>query len=147
MLKLTKIFHFEMAHAIHGHAGACKYIHGHSYELQVTISAAKPEEGYIPAPGFLIDFKEIKELVSTLIIHRFDHRLVLSNKFLLEYPALSALENLVVFEEEPTAENLLYYFRTILKKTFPGNIRVIRLCLYETKDSYAEWEADDTSNH
>ena len=38
MLKLTKIFHFEMAHAIHGYAGACKHIHGHSYELHVTVT-------------------------------------------------------------------------------------------------------------
>lgn len=28
MLTLTKIFHFEMAHAINGYPGSCKNIHG-----------------------------------------------------------------------------------------------------------------------
>lgn len=41
MLQLTKIFHFEMAHAIDGYAGACKNIHGHTYELHVTVSAVE----------------------------------------------------------------------------------------------------------
>ena len=70
MLTLTKILHFEMAHAISGYSGSCKNIHGHSYELHVTVSSAANEIDFIPAPGFLIDFKEIKKLVTELVINR-----------------------------------------------------------------------------
>ena len=36
-----------MAHAIHGHNGACKNIHGHSYELYVTFCARENTEAYV----------------------------------------------------------------------------------------------------
>jgi 6-pyruvoyltetrahydropterin/6-carboxytetrahydropterin synthase len=82
MLKLTKIFHFEMAHAIHGYAGSCKNIHGHSYELHVSVSSDLTETDYIPAPGFMIDFKAIKELVRSAVIDKLDHSLALSAGYL-----------------------------------------------------------------
>ena len=37
MIRITKEFKFEMAHALHGYDGLCKNIHGHSYKLWVTI--------------------------------------------------------------------------------------------------------------
>ena len=57
MLSITKIFNFEMAHAINGYDGACKHIHGHSYQLFVSVSFAKNDSEYIAPPGFIIDFK------------------------------------------------------------------------------------------
>ena len=54
-----------MAHAIHGYRGACKNIHGHSYELHVSVGSSKIYEGYFTAPGFVIDFKELKKTVTS----------------------------------------------------------------------------------
>ena len=139
MLTLTKIFHFEMAHAIHGYSGSCKNIHGHSYELHVTVSSATNEIDFIPAPGFLIDFKEIKKLVTESVINKLDHQLVLSQDYLKINKSYSSTENLISFEAEPTAENLLIYIRNLLKKKLPENVRLSHLKLFETKDSYAEW--------
>jgi 6-pyruvoyltetrahydropterin/6-carboxytetrahydropterin synthase len=139
MLNLTKIFNFEMAHAIQGYPGACKNIHGHSYELHVTVTAEAHHPKYIPAPGFILDFKELKQLVSGAILQMMDHKLVLSQAFLDNHPALLSMENLVIWEAEPTAENLLIYIREdLFKKLLPG-IQLVKLKLYETKDSYAEW--------
>ncbi len=139
MIKLTKVFHFEMAHAIHGYSGLCKNIHGHSYELHVTVSSVNFETAYIPAPGFLIDFKEIKLLVNESILKLFDHHIILSEAFLMANPSFSSLENLIIFEEEPTAENLLINIKLILNTKFPKNIILKQLKLFETNDSYAEW--------
>ncbi|MCK9403061.1 MAG: 6-carboxytetrahydropterin synthase [Chitinophagaceae bacterium] len=139
MIRLTKIFHFEMAHAIHGYNGPCKHIHGHSYELYVSVCSTGHFENYIPAPGFVIDFKELKKLVNKFIIEPFDHKLVLSAQFLKEHPSLATQENLVTWEAEPTAENLLLYIQKTLSENLPENIQLIYLKLYETKDSYAEW--------
>ncbi|MBK7122493.1 MAG: 6-pyruvoyl tetrahydropterin synthase family protein [Chitinophagaceae bacterium] len=141
MLKLTKIFHFEMAHAIHGHTGNCKNIHGHSYELHVTVSTGLFEPGFIPAPGFIMDFKEIKNMVREAVIEKFDHSLLLSRRFMAANPSLSSLQNLVIFDEEPTAENLLLYFKQVLQQLLNDKIKLVRLLLFETKDSYAEWTA------
>ncbi len=141
MLKLTKIFHFEMAHAIHGHTGNCKNIHGHSYELQVTVSTGLYEPGFIPEPGFIIDFKEIKKMVIESVIEKFDHSLLLSRRFMAANPSLSSLQNLVIFDEEPTAENMLLYIKQVLHQSLNDKIKLVRLLLFETKDSYAEWTA------
>lgn len=139
MLRITKVFHFEMAHAIHGYTGACKNIHGHSYELHVTVSSDFIETDYIPATGILIDFKDIKKLVLESVIEKFDHCLLLSPHFLKENPSFSSSKNLVIFEAEPTAENMLLYIKAALHKSLPENIKLFRLKLFETKDSYAEW--------
>ena len=139
MLSLTKIFQFEMAHAIHGYTGACKNIHGHSYELQVTVSSDQPVKGYIPGTGFVIDFKELKQLVNSSIIQQFDHKLVLSSKFLKQNPDLRLQENLVIWEGEPSAENILLYIHEMLTQQLPVTVKLVKLKLYETKDSYAEW--------
>lgn len=136
---VTKIFQFEMAHAIYGYPGACKNIHGHSYELHVTVFSGNQEKGYIAAPGFEIDFKEIKKLVNEYVVKSFDHKLVLSKTFLVQNPRLQAQENLVCWDVEPSAENLLIYVRRALENNLPGNITLAKLKLYETKDSCAEW--------
>lgn len=139
MVTITKIFHFEMAHAIKGYEGPCKNIHGHSYELHVTVSSADKTAGYIPAPGFIIDFKDVKKNVQHSIIEKSDHCLLVSKDYLAENPSIASQENLVIFEAEPTAENLLTYISRILQKTLPAKTELVHLKLFETKDSYAEW--------
>lgn len=139
MLSITKIFHFEMAHAIYGYSGACKDIHGHSYELHVTVAAEFDESLYIQAPGFMADFKDIKKWVQASIIEKFDHSLLLSPAFVKANPCVSSLKNLIIFEAEPTAENLLINMKQVLLQVLPAGLKLIRLKLYETKDSYAEW--------
>ena len=139
MLRLTKIFHFETAHAILGYPGVCKDIHGHSYELHVTVSSPGHGDTYIPAPGLYIDFKVIKRIVNEVITHFFDHKLVLSKEYLSKNPGLEGRENMVILDAEPSAENLLLYISGALREAFPPEIRLDKLLLYETKDSYAEW--------
>ena len=36
-IRVTKSFGFETGHALYGHDGLCKNIHGHSYKLFVTV--------------------------------------------------------------------------------------------------------------
>jgi 6-pyruvoyltetrahydropterin/6-carboxytetrahydropterin synthase len=43
---------------------------------------------------------------------------------------------------EPTAENILLYICNELGKELPENVELHRLKLYETNDSYAEWQKD-----
>lgn len=140
MLSLTKIIHFEMAHAIDGYNGSCKNIHGHSYELHVTVCCSDVTgDNYIPAPGFILDFKELKKIVSAAVMDEFDHKLVLSRNYLSKNPGMDLQENLVVWDNEPTAENLLIYICRQLKKEIPPGTELNSLKLYETKDSFAEW--------
>lgn len=143
MLRLTKIFQFEMAHALNGYEGACRYIHGHSYTLHVTVTNGQTDDDYIPAPGIIVDFKELKKIVSTAVIKNFDHRLLLSEQYIKANVALSSCENLVVMEAEPTAENMLIFIRRALAKALPAGVQLATLKLFETADSYAEWNNDN----
>ena len=139
MIQLTKIFHFEAAHAIQGYDGACRHIHGHSYKLQVTVAPIHNNDDYIPAPGFVMDFKEIKKLVMQHVINKFDHKLILSESFLSSYPHHTQQENLVKWPFEPTAENMLLYSRSCLAAVLPEEVKLLRLKIWETNNSYAEW--------
>ena len=146
MIQVTKIFRFETAHAIHGYNGHCRNIHGHSYELHVTVISANDQGNYLPAPGFIIDFKEIKKLVTSSVIEIFDHKVLLSRDFILANPAFASQENLVTWETEPTAENMLLFIKQTLNEKLPAEVTLVQLKLFETKDSYAEWINDNTFN-
>lgn len=141
MLRVTKIFRFETAHAIYGYEGSCRNIHGHSYVLHVTVQHAKPQEGYLPPPGFVIDFKDLKRVVNRVVVERFDHCIILSEAYVAAHPELKSLPNIDLWAVEPTAENILLYVKDALENQLPEGIVLHQLKLYETADSYAEWDA------
>jgi 6-pyruvoyltetrahydropterin/6-carboxytetrahydropterin synthase len=141
MITITKIFRFETAHAIYGYQGPCAHIHGHSYELHVRVAAEENEAEYIGGTGIIIDFKDLKALVQTAVIKKLDHKLVLSREYLAATTNSFAEQEVVIFDAEPTAENLLIYIRKEIQNLFPENIRLRSLTLWETRDSYAEWFA------
>ncbi len=139
MIQVTKIFRFEMAHAITGYDGPCKHIHGHSYVLHVTATEKNGNDNYMLAPGFVIDFKDLKSIVNKSVIDQLDHKLVLSEAFLVRHPQAKQFENLVVWEMEPSAENMLVYISREIQKNLPENVLLTYLKIYETNNSYAEW--------
>jgi 6-pyruvoyltetrahydropterin/6-carboxytetrahydropterin synthase len=140
MLEVAKIFHFEMAHAIHGYPGKCRHIHGHSYVLHVQVGAVENTDEQINGTGLILDFSELKKRVNECVINGLDHKLILSEKFLEAHPALASLENLVSWKVEPSAENLLIFIRKQLRDQLPENVSLNGLTLYETKDSFAVWK-------
>lgn len=143
MITVTKIFNFEMAHALFHYDGPCSHIHGHSYVLHVTVKAAKEKNEGLTPPGFVIDFKELKKIVNSKIISVFDHKLVLSNDYINSFEGGHSFKNLVVFETEPTAENLLQFISKELQSGMPAHVSLYSLKLYETNSSYAEWINDE----
>ena len=78
MIRITKAFKFEMAHALHGYDGLCKNIHGHSYRLWVTIRGELKHEKGHKKDGMVMDFDDIKKIIIPEIVDRYDHSLVLN---------------------------------------------------------------------
>jgi 6-pyruvoyltetrahydropterin/6-carboxytetrahydropterin synthase len=145
IVRITKIFHFEMAHALYGYDGPCKNIHGHSYQLSVTIKGKVESESRNPKLGMVVDFSVLKDIVDRLIVKELDHALVLNEysphkKMLNEN---SMFEKIVLTKFQPTCENLLIDFAMIIRKNLPKKIKLHHLKLRETPTSYAEWHADD----
>ncbi len=139
MISITNIFRFETAHAIHQYQGSCKNIHGHSYELHVTVKAKESIDGYVKGLGIIYDFKELKAIVQSHIVKILDHKLLLSKAYLAANKHNLSSEEVVVFDEEPTAENILIFARDQIQSALPGHIELQTLKLWETCDSYAEW--------
>jgi 6-pyruvoyltetrahydropterin/6-carboxytetrahydropterin synthase len=141
MITITKIFRFETAHAIRGYPGSCKNVHGHSYELHVAVKSKQPSDGYVSGLGIILDFKELKTIVQEKVVNRLDHKLLLSESYLAEKKPGFQLDEVVAFEAEPTAENILIFARDQILKVLPEHILLHSLKIWETRDSYAEWYA------
>ena len=78
-IRVTKSFGFETGHALYGHDGLCKNLHGHSYKLFVTVIGTPINEANHAKNGMVIDFKDLKTIVKSEIVDVFDHAMVLNN--------------------------------------------------------------------
>jgi 6-pyruvoyltetrahydropterin/6-carboxytetrahydropterin synthase len=108
-MEIYKEFAFDSAHFLpfvpDGHK--CKNMHGHTYKLRVVIEG-EPD----PKLGWLMDFKELKDVVS-IVIDQLDHKLINDVKGL----------------ENPTAENITFW---IWQQIRPLLSQLSRIELYET---------------
>lgn len=145
VIRINKQFNFEMAHALKGHDGPCRHIHGHSYVLNVTLRGELISDTDSPECGMLIDFSKLKKIVTTSIIDVFDHSLLLNRN----YPQVEIntchelFQRLILVDYQPTCENILVDFATRLKPLLPQRLSLFSLKLRETASSYAEWFASD----
>lgn len=145
IIRLTKEFSFEAAHALGGYDGPCREIHGHSYRLFVTIKGEPSTDPMNPKQGMVMDFGVLKKIVHEEIISRFDHALVLrstSDKELLKL-LTAQFDNLIEVDYQPTCENMLDDFSRRIAARLPEGVTLQSLRLHETASSYAEWFAED----
>ena len=145
-IRITKHFDFEAAHALHGYDGKCKNIHGHSYQLYVTIIGTPIEEKNHPKNGMVLDFGDLKRIVKQEIIDVYDHSIVLdgtSEHIKLAQKISDYSHRIVLVDYQPTSEMMLVDFADKIKAKLPDYVELHSLKLYETINSYAEWFADD----
>lgn len=145
IIRLTKEFSFEAAHALGGYDGPCCEIHGHSYRLFVTIKGEPSTDPMNPKQGMVMDFGVLKKIVHEEIISRFDHALVLrstADKELLKL-LTAQFDNLIEVDYQPTCENMLDDFARRIAARLPEGVTLHSLRLHETASSYAEWYAED----
>ncbi len=144
-IRITKEFKFEMAHALRGYDGPCKHIHGHSYELFVTVIGKPLNDSTAPNNGMVIDFNLLKKIVRENIVKDYDHALVLDRESASNINDASneMYGNMLVVDYQPTSENMLIHFAAILKSKLPANVKLHSLLLRETVTSFAEWFAED----
>ena len=143
MIRSTKEFKFEMAHALHGYDGLCKNIHGHSYKLWVTIRGVVLNERTHKKDGMVMDFDVLKSFVKPTIIDKYDHSLVLNANSPHAEIDFSAFEKVFFLPYQPTSENLVSDFALQIKNKLPEGIELYKLVLSETATSFAEWHSKD----
>jgi len=144
IIRLTKEFHFELAHALEGYDGACRNIHGHSYILFVTVIGSPISSVSNPKLGMIMDFGDLKGIVNSTIISRFDHALLLNqSSSMLKTLRAESFGKVESLPFQPTCENLLPYFAEIISARLPEGVKLHHLKLNETATSFAEWYATD----
>lgn len=134
-----------MAHTLFGYNGLCRNIHGHSYNLEVTISGEPRNEPGHPKDGMVLDFSELKTIVKSQIVDRFDHALMVN--ILVPEKQMELLRQttnrIIVVDFQPTSENIVVYIAEILQQHLPAGVNLFSIRLFETVTSFAEWFASD----
>jgi len=121
LLSVTKRFEFDYAHKLPDYDGPCSRLHGHRGVLEVELVKEGLPNQFNTYEGMVIDFTDLKRVVKEVIIDRFDHY------YLNDILAV------------PTAENMVKFTVKKLKEHFGRAL--IRVRIYETPSSFAEWRA------
>ncbi len=143
-IQVTKEFTLDMAHALDDYDGKCRFIHGHTFHLEVTVTGEVINAPGNPKNGMVVDFSELKRIVKNAIIEVFDHSLVLNEKS--RYAAIVDLicgERIILVPYQPTSENLLIDFKNRLLSLLPSDIELYKIRLRETPTNVTEWSAGD----
>ena len=146
LIRITKEFEFEMAHALFHHDEKCKYIHGHSYKLAITVIGQPITDIHSSQNGMVVDFKILKKIIQEEIINHFDHALLINaDAPYKELKNIELFDNLLTVQYQPTCENLLLDFVKRIQKKLPEDVKLFSLKLHETSSSFAEWFAEDNA--
>lgn len=110
--ELTVKDHFDAAHHLYGYPGECRNLHGHTWDVEVTVAASNLDE-----IGIVYDFKALKADLAA-VLGDFDH--VLINE-------ISPFDKV-----SPTAENLARVICERLTETVDSRVRVVEIAVWES---------------
>jgi 6-pyruvoyltetrahydropterin/6-carboxytetrahydropterin synthase len=131
MIQLTRRADFSASHYYHIPEwsteenarvfGKCANLngHGHNYTVEVTVTGEVD-----PVTGFVVDLKELKDILEREVIQPMDHR-----HLNIEVPEFSTLM--------PTTENLAVVVWKRLDGKIPG-AKLHRVRIYEAEDLFAD---------
>ncbi|MDC7996873.1 6-pyruvoyl trahydropterin synthase family protein [Gilvibacter sediminis] len=145
-IRITKQFSFETGHALWGYDGKCRNVHGHSYNLYVTVIGQPITDPNHVKHGMVIDFGDLKKIVKEEIVEVFDHATVF-NKNTPHVELAKELQdrghNVLLVDYQPTSEMMVIDFAEKIAKRLPKDIKLHSLKLQETATSFAEWFASE----
>lgn len=132
MYRVTRQIDFCYGHRLIGYHGKCRHLHGHNGRAVITIESESLDE-----LGMVLDFSEIKEVISGWIDDELDHRMILRQ----DDPVVSHLQDLgeplFLMDDNPTAENIARLIGDFaVGKGYP----VTRVDLWETPRCFATYE-------
>ncbi len=131
MFRVTREIDFCYGHRLLNYDGKCRYLHGHNGRAVITIESAQLDER-----GMVLDFSDIKDVVSQWIDANLDHCMILNRQDPI-IPHLRELgEPMYLLDENPTAENIA---RLIFEFTASQGFPIIEARLWETPRCFATY--------
>lgn len=110
--ELTVKSHFDAAHHLYDYPGECRNLHGHTWDIEVTVAGEE-----LDGIGIVYDFKALKADLAT-VLERYDH--VLINE-VEPFDTIS-----------PTAENLAKVICEQLQQVVDVRVRVSEVAVWES---------------
>jgi len=131
MFRVTREIDFCYGHRLLNYDGKCRYLHGHNGRAVIVI-----ESEQLDSRGMVLDFSDIKRVVSQWIDEKLDHRMILHR----QDPAVAMLtqlgEPLFLVDANPTAENIAkLIFDFAAGESFP----IVEVDLWETPHCFATY--------
>ena len=100
-------------------------IHGHNYELDITISGKPSQES-----GFIINISELKKIVDEHVINILDHSQI--------------QEDIEWFKDrQPSTENLVIFIWNQISPYIKDKMKLYKIKLRETPTIYTEYYGPD----
>jgi 6-pyruvoyltetrahydropterin/6-carboxytetrahydropterin synthase len=131
MHRVSRQIDFCYGHRLLNYEGKCRYLHGHNGRAVITIEAEMLDER-----GMVLDFSDIKRVVSGWIDDNLDHRMILHRDDPV-VPLLQQMnEPLYLLDVNPTAENIA---RLIYDFTLEHGFPIVEAQLWETPNCYATY--------
>ncbi len=141
-LTIMKRIRFCAGHRLFKHEGKCAFFHGHNYIADIYVTGEE-----VDAVGRLVDFSILKEKFNGWIDEFWDHGFLLNEVDENGIAAARMVDPCKYFlmPYNPTAENMARY---LLEEVSPElladrPIRVSRVVIWETEDSFAEASLPD----
>lgn len=124
MFRVSREIEFCYGHRLLEYEGKCRHLHGHNGVAVVTIESAGLDH-----QGMVMDFSEIKRVVSQWIDQSLDHRMILRRDDPAVAPLQQLGEPLYLLDVNPTAENIA---RLIFDYARSQGFPVVEVRLWET---------------
>lgn len=123
MYEISVVTGFSAAHLLRDYEGECARVHGHNWQVRVTVAAE--ETG---ANGIAIDFKDLKRLTNE-VLARLDH---------------TYINEVAPFDKmNPTSENIArWLYEELNPKLREKGVRLARIDVQENENSCVSFFPD-----
>lgn len=144
MIEITRKLEFDAGHRIPNHTGQCRHLHGHRYQLEITVAGNLNDKSGDSDEGMLIDFGEIKAIANQYLVDKWDHAFLVSKFDVTVLDFLLSIPNhkTVILDNVPTVENLAQsafkILAPLIKQNFNNRVFLSKVRLYETPNCWAE---------
>lgn len=126
---------FSAAHRLMNTDTVCKYLHGHNYELIVSVTGN-------PDGGMIIDFFDLEKICKN-VVEKYDHATILRYDDPLCVALESLDQNVVKLLSNPTCETIIIVLWEDLIKKLPETCSLVSLKLKEMEQYEAELNHED----
>ncbi|MBQ7739364.1 MAG: 6-carboxytetrahydropterin synthase [Desulfovibrionaceae bacterium] len=143
MITVTKKHTISSAHRLYDYNGQCERLHGHNYQIVITLTA--PSLNHL---GMIIDFADIKSILIRSLEEIWDHKTLLYEKDPLCDKLAQILDDGSVHpcSFNPTAENMAKYLgeeffpKIIADKITIPDLKITSVTVFETENNLATWQ-------